>query len=42
MNIEINKFQIIQFIKMFSNNFKAHRILTDVRNKIIFVWKNKE
>ena len=33
MNIEINKFQIIQFIKMCSNNFKPTVFLTDVRNK---------
>ena len=33
MNIEINKFQIIQFIKMCSNNFKPTEFLTDVRNK---------
>ena len=33
MNIEINKFQIIQFIKMCSNKFKPTELLTDVRNK---------
>ncbi len=33
MNIEINKFQIIHFIKMCSNNFKPTEFLTDVRNK---------
>ena len=33
MNIEINKFQIIQFIKMCSNNFKPTEFLTDVRKK---------
>ena len=33
MNIEINKFQIIQFIKLCSNNFKPTEFLTDVRNK---------
>ncbi len=33
MNIEINKFQIIQFIKMCSNNFKPTEFLIDVRNK---------
>ena len=33
MNIEINKFQIIQFIKMCSNKFKPTEFLTDVRNK---------
>ena len=38
MNIEINKFQIIQFIKMCSNNFKPTEFLTDVRNK----QKNKQ
>ena len=32
MNIEINKFQIIQFIKMCSNNFRPTEFLTDVRN----------
>ena len=33
MNIEINKFQIIQFIKMCSNNFKPTEFLTAVRKK---------
>ena len=33
MNIEINKFQIIHFIKMCSNNFKPTEFLIDVRNK---------
>jgi len=33
MNIEINKFQIIQFIKMCSNNFKPTEFLIDVRNE---------
>ena len=33
MNIEINKFQIIQFIKMCSNKFKPTELLIDVRNK---------
>ena len=33
VNIEINKFQIIHFIKMCSNNFKPTEFLTDVRNK---------
>ena len=35
MNIEINKVQIIHFIKMCSNNFKPTEFLTDVRNKIV-------
>lgn len=33
MNIEINKFQIIQFIKMCSNKFKPTEFLTDVGKK---------
>ena len=39
MNIEINKFQIIKFIKMCSNNFKPTEFLTDVRKK---QTKNKQ
>ena len=41
MNIEINKFQIIQFIKMCSNKFKPTEFLTDVRNKIILCVKEQ-
>ena len=32
MNIEITKFQIVQFIKMFRNNFKPTEFFIDVRN----------
>ena len=42
MNIEINKFQIIQFIKMCSNNFKPTEFLTDVRKKETKKTKQKK
>ena len=33
VNVEIDKFQIIHFVGMCSNNFKPTEFLTDVGNK---------